>query len=77
MEIERYTGHHENGNVKYESSYLDGLRHGIQKVWYENGNMKLCRLRIYGDIHGIDESWSQDGSRKFIYQNRNGIWIND
>ena len=34
------TEYHENGNLKYETPYKNGVREGLAKEYYENGNMK-------------------------------------
>jgi len=46
MEVKRE--YYSNGQLSYESNYVNGLRHGIQHAWYENGQLEEEKIMLMG-----------------------------
>jgi len=44
--------YYKNGNIVYETSYKNGLRHGIAKSYYSNGDIHEEVSYINGKIYG-------------------------
>ncbi|MFC1645896.1 toxin-antitoxin system YwqK family antitoxin [Candidatus Omnitrophota bacterium] len=63
--------YYENGNLRSEISYKDGMWHGSFKTYYENGNLIEERNYVNGKLDGIRRQYDEDGSgpREFYYKN--------
>jgi antitoxin component YwqK of YwqJK toxin-antitoxin module len=72
METEVRKGYYSNGNPSYEQSYINSIRHGLQKWWFDNGQLGYEYFMKYGQFHGISQGWHSDGRRGYIQQ-----WKND
>ena len=63
---------YENGQIKEEYNYVDGLKHGDHNLWYENGQKK-GRMRFYDDKkEGRCEWWYENGQLKYSHYHNNG-----
>jgi antitoxin component YwqK of YwqJK toxin-antitoxin module len=79
VETEIKREYHENGKLMYEHSYVNGIRHGIQKWYYDNGLEDQFHMKN-GQLYGIRQFWYKDGRRNFFQKwknhQRNGPDIN-
>lgn len=53
-----------NGNIRFETPYVENLKHGIQKEFYENGNIKKETPYEKDRRHGISKEFYEDGTLK-------------
>jgi len=61
-----------NGNLCYERSYVNGVRHGLQKWYHSNGQLgDQCHMKD-GQFHGMDQNWWRDEKINYVNQ-----WKND
>ena len=65
MSTETKKGYYKNGQLKYERSYQNEKKHGINKGWYENGQLKYEWLYQNGKEHGINKVWYENGQLKY------------
>jgi len=63
--------YYENGNLRSEIAYKDGMWHGSFKTYYKNGNLIEERNYVDGKLEGIRRQYDEDGSgpREFFYKN--------
>lgn len=52
---------HENGQLWYESNYVDGKEHGLCRRWYENGQLYLEINYKEGKLNGLHRAWHPNG----------------
>jgi antitoxin component YwqK of YwqJK toxin-antitoxin module len=64
----------DNGNLKREESYLNGVRHGKTSNWDECGIKRIQHSYQFGKYHGIDIAWNQNGLKVFINTHINGFY---
>jgi len=62
----KYTAFHEDGSVFEESTYFNGLVHGVRMMYYE-GNKKIQTLETYdnGEMVGLFEEYHLNGQVAF------------
>jgi antitoxin component YwqK of YwqJK toxin-antitoxin module len=53
--------HHENGNLKLETPYLDGKKHGIERTYDEHGNLRYEDSFANGKRNGFSYSYDKNG----------------
>ena len=68
MEIERE--YHDNQQLKYELSNLNGVRHGIQRWWFKNGIQSAEYFMKNDQDHGMCQFWNIDQTLKSIDQSK-------
>ena len=60
-----------------ETSYLDGRKNGIQKIWYVNGALHSETSYINDEKHGVYKEWSVSGrlilQTHFKHDMKNGV----
>lgn len=54
----------DNGELRAESEYKDGLEHNICKEWYSNGQLKQKTECKRGMKHGSSFAFFEDGEKK-------------
>ena len=52
--------YYETGELKAETPYLLGKKHGIEREYYENGKLKWKRQYRYGEIYGVQKYYDND-----------------
>jgi antitoxin component YwqK of YwqJK toxin-antitoxin module len=52
---------HENGQLRYETTYKDGKEHGFTRGWKENGQLRYETTYKDGKEHGLSRSWHENG----------------
>jgi antitoxin component YwqK of YwqJK toxin-antitoxin module len=55
---------YENGQIREETTYVDGKRHGMYKWWYENGQIRIETTYVDGKRHGSYKWWYENGQIK-------------
>ncbi len=45
---------HESGEVRCKTSYVNGLKHGLDICWWDNGKK-----------HGMDSAWRKNGKKEW------------
>lgn len=61
-----------NGNVRYEDSYLNNIRNGIQKHYFYDGSLSYIHHMKNNQHYGMNQSWNFDSKRLFIQNWKNG-----
>ena len=56
-----YREWYSNGNQKFESNYINGIKYGPYKEWHSNGNQKLKCNYINGRKEGDFREWYNNG----------------
>jgi antitoxin component YwqK of YwqJK toxin-antitoxin module len=59
-----YIEYYENGNMKIESTMIDGKFNGIYKKYHENGKIKIESFMLDGKFNGIYKEYFQNGKIK-------------
>jgi antitoxin component YwqK of YwqJK toxin-antitoxin module len=49
-----------NGQLSWETPYVNGERHGISRGWHENGQLMYETPWLNGQRHGIRRHWNED-----------------
>ena len=62
---------HDNGRVKNEVTYQNGLIEGLYREWYENGSLKEECKFIAGSIEGIYKDWHENGQLSMLSTYKN------
>ena len=58
-------GHYDNGQLEREVYFLEGLQHGLKRLWYPNGQLKSEALIIRGcGTLGESKEWHENGQLK-------------
>jgi antitoxin component YwqK of YwqJK toxin-antitoxin module len=60
-EVKWGRGHHSNGQLCWETSFVNGQAHGIEKWWYPNGQLSYEMSYVNGQKHGTERWWKKDG----------------
>jgi antitoxin component YwqK of YwqJK toxin-antitoxin module len=50
---------YENEQIKYETNYKNGRRHGTAKCWYDNGKLTYARKYMNGKRHIVPKGWDK------------------
>lgn len=61
------TKHHDNGQLKEESEYIDGRQEGMSRTYYEGGSLASERTYKGGHKEGVHRGWWENGQLKFEY----------
>lgn len=67
-----HTGYWENGQKKYEYSFVNDLYAGTQYEWYPTGQVFSKKAYKEGHENGLQQVWTPDGKLKSNYEARNG-----
>jgi len=68
-------GWYQNGQLWYESNYLQDQRHGIRRGWHENGQFWFETNYYHNKLHGISRGWDDGGKLNYEYNYHYGIQI--
>ena len=56
-----------NNNLKYQVTYINGIKHGKEIFWYESGIKKIESHFINGKENGLWQQWYENGQiRSFV-----------
>jgi antitoxin component YwqK of YwqJK toxin-antitoxin module len=55
---------YDNGQKKEETTFKDGIKHGLNNWWYENGQMKFEGRYKDGKGDGLVTGWYENGHKK-------------
>jgi len=71
MEEEIKRSYYDNGQLCYETSYVNGKKHGLVKWWKYNGQLEYETPFINGKCHGLERWWHSNGQLKHetLYKN--------
>lgn len=65
-----------DGNgVEYETEYIDGLVHGMNRKWHKNGKLAYEVSCCYGIKHGKETRWFDSGAVKLSAYFEYGIEV--
>jgi antitoxin component YwqK of YwqJK toxin-antitoxin module len=64
---------YENGSLKIECEYENGLKNGTFRTWYENGNKELEADYINDVPNGVFKKWYESGNLEIQLYNKNGL----
>jgi antitoxin component YwqK of YwqJK toxin-antitoxin module len=74
-----YMQYYENGNIKTEYHFTEGVLNGITTLYFENGQKKEVRSYKNGRKDGIWYLWNIEGVKisQAYYKNnkKDGLWI--
>jgi hypothetical protein len=57
---------------RIESNYVNGQRHGLQKVWFLNGQLAKRKNLSKGREDGLQQAWLENGKIYVNYEAKNG-----
>lgn len=69
-----YQKWHDNGQLKSECEYKNGVKEGPLKSWYENGQFWEECVYKNGKREGPLKSWYFDGQLEEEYEYKNGVY---
>ncbi|MFT6881701.1 MAG: antitoxin component YwqK of YwqJK toxin-antitoxin module [Marinoscillum sp.] len=74
-----FSGHvveyYENGELKSDVSFLNGLRQSVSKGYHPNGVLAYERLYKVGEKHGNHVGFYESGAKQFEYHFDHGVNI--
>lgn len=70
-----FVGYYENGKVKSEGQYVDGLEEGIWRDYYENGQLAAEGCYTKGKEQGYWQFWSLDGTEERPVEYVDGVEV--
>ena len=73
----RVVDHYDNGQLRWESIYVDGKKTGIHRGWYDNGQLWNEDVYKQGLREGYARSWQINGSPKLELNYVNGVLDGD
>jgi hypothetical protein len=69
----------EDGSIKEETEYFNGVKEGKRKVWYRSGQLYKSGTMKNDRWHGTYEEWYENGSPKLSGQymdgQQDGEWV--
>lgn len=65
----------ETGNLMLEQYYVNGILHGLQKLYYKDGRIKSECMYSDGFQNGLCKIWYEDGTLKGKYNYVNGTLV--
>jgi len=57
-----YKYYFDNGNVRGEFSYQNGIQNGPFRMYHENGRIRMIGQSIQHRAHGLIMAYSEDGN---------------
>jgi len=67
--------YYDNGQVKYETGYYEGKKHGLYKNWFENGQLKKQGKYQNDNSFGRFAEWFENGQLKEQGEYRDGQYF--
>ena len=64
--------YYENGTMKSQTGFSDGLKHGRYSIWFEDGSINERGKNQNGKPFGFYELWLSDGQKR-----EEGTWTNE
>lgn len=61
--------------IEYETEYVNGLIHGVDRKWHKNGKLAYEVPCCYGIKHGKEMHWFHDGTVKSTINYEFGVKI--
>ena len=69
----RHVGYWDNGNIKFDFTYVDDKREGLQRQWYRSGAPYVA-LNFHDDKEdGMQQAWRENGKLYINYEARDGF----
>ena len=53
---------YENGNIKTERTFVDGVEHGPAKGWFESGQLEFEAFKENGLVQGLVKNYYENGN---------------
>jgi antitoxin component YwqK of YwqJK toxin-antitoxin module len=63
----------DNGQLGSETTYVDGIETGLQKIWYKNGQLEKEIYLRNASGHGMEREWYENGKLKLESEIWKGI----
>jgi antitoxin component YwqK of YwqJK toxin-antitoxin module len=60
-----------DGKLHCEWSYVNGVKHGLQKWYFDNGQLCFKYHMRNGQYHGTGQNWHRDERRNCVKQWKN------
>ena len=54
--------YHENGNIKTERTFVNGVEHGPAKGWFESGELEFEAFKENGLVQGLVKNYYENGN---------------
>jgi antitoxin component YwqK of YwqJK toxin-antitoxin module len=51
----------EDGSLSRETPFMNGVKHGVEYIFYASGNLVSAEPYERGQMHGLTEQWDRDG----------------
>ena len=64
---------YENGSLKLECKYKNGMKNGSFRTWYQNGNKELESNYLNDVPNGVSKKWYENGNLEMELYVKNGI----
>jgi antitoxin component YwqK of YwqJK toxin-antitoxin module len=64
---------HSNGQLKFERSYKNGRKNGLNKQWFENGQLRIETNYKNGKRDGLDKMWYENGQLNYVWKFKDGV----
>jgi len=71
-EVEWRRLHKSSGMLYWETPFVNGRPHGIEKKYYKNGILQWEISFINGQLHGVSKTYHRDGTLQ-----EESLWIRD
>ena len=64
-----------SGQLRSESTYEAGYRHGPERTWFPSGHLESEGEFFHGAVHGVRRRWSEDGQLKCVERFDHGVFV--
>jgi antitoxin component YwqK of YwqJK toxin-antitoxin module len=64
-EVNWERGHYDNGQIMFETPWVNDQKHGIARYWHENGQLWWEIPYVNGQEHGIQKRWHSNGQLEY------------
>jgi antitoxin component YwqK of YwqJK toxin-antitoxin module len=68
--IRRY---YSNGQICWETPYVNGNRYGLERFWYDNGQIIWETPYVNGKRHGLTKAWYSNANLHYEIPYKNNL----
>lgn len=66
---------YDNGQVREETSYVNGYENGLCRDWYRNGQLKEEHVALPGRPADLSTGWHEDGALSYVIKREFGVRV--
>lgn len=67
-----FIGWHPNGHIMHETTFVNGIRHGLTRLRLDTGQLWFETSYVNGDLEGVVTTWYKNGQKATEILHRDG-----